>query len=83
MGICVLDNDAGLLLQQMENQAIQSICEYLLSNGINLPHLMEKTQIAYHIIEEYCHDVMLEKYYQTHTALAISKRHVAKSNVPL
>ena len=65
LGICVLDNDAGLLLQQMENQAIQSICEYLLSNGINLPHLMEKTQIAYHIIEEYCHDVMLEKYYQT------------------
>ena len=65
LGICVLDNDAGLLLQQMEKQAIQSICEYLLSNGINLPHLMEKTQIAYHIIEEYCHDVMLEKYYQT------------------
>lgn len=50
LGICVLDNDAGLLLQQMENQAIQSICEYLLSNSINLPHLMEKntSSLSYH-----------------------------------
>ncbi|MDE7164303.1 MAG: TetR/AcrR family transcriptional regulator [Clostridiales bacterium] len=65
VSMCMLDQDAGLLLRQMERNAIQCICEYLLSNGIDLPYLTEKTQIAYHIIEEYCHDVMFAKYSQT------------------
>ncbi len=64
-GICCIRHDAVYYCNKWKTKAIQSICEYLLSNGINLPSLNGKTQIAYHIIEEYCHDVMLEKYYQT------------------
>lgn len=62
MGMCLLDQDAGALLKQMENNVIQTLVNALKDNGISVPNITEKVQILYRIIRDFCHTSVYEEW---------------------
>lgn len=62
MGMCMLDQDAGALLKQKENNVINEISKSLAVNGITASNISKKVEILYHIIRDFCHTAIFENY---------------------
>ena len=62
MGMCMLDQDAGALLNQKENNVINAIIKALSDNGITAPNITAKIKILYHIIRDFCHTAIFENH---------------------
>lgn len=60
MGMCLLDQDAGLLLKQMDENVIKTIVKALINSGINVPNITTKAEIFYHILRDFCHTATYE-----------------------
>lgn len=57
-----LDEDVHGLFMEVEREITGTIAGFLRSNGIEPPHLEEKTHIAYNLVETLCHEYVYHRH---------------------
>ena len=57
-----LDGDVHSRFMELEHEITEAVSDYLEAGGIHVPHLKEKTHIAYNLIETLCHEAVYHRH---------------------
>lgn len=56
------DKEVALIFIEFENEICHKLTQMIINLGMNTSNLHEKVHLAYHLVENYCHEVVYHKH---------------------